>query len=79
MEEDGVYLEVFNNDGEQEALRRAKYQNTKNKWRSKMILVSTEQNKTGYEHLHIRKNSLPDPEEGPSVWYRTPMFVIRVQ
>lgn len=79
MEDDDIYLEVYNNEGEQEALRRAKYQNTKNKWRSKMILVKTEQNKTAYEHTHSRKNSSPSPDEGPSVWYRSPQIGLRIQ
>lgn len=79
MEEDGIYLEIYNNEGEEEALRRAKYQNKKQKWRSKMVLVKTEQNKTAYEHVHSRKNTEPSPDEGHSVWYRSPQISLRIQ
>lgn len=77
--EDGIYLEVYNNEGETEALRRAKYQDTKNKWRSKMVLIKTEENTTAWEHVHTRRGTSPEVDEGNSVWYRNPTFSLRIQ
>ena len=75
MDED-VYLTIYNNDGEQEVLRRAKYQNKKNKWRSRVEIVKVEENQTAYSHV---KNWTPREDEGPSIWYHSPAISLRIQ